>query len=84
MTNKEILKKQIIYRSMHRGSKEMDLLLGSFVKKHINKFDSKELHDLDRLLFIEDEILYKWYYDKNNTNLIPLNRVSILLKKFKL
>ena len=41
MINKEILKKQIIYRSMHRGSKEMDLLLGSFVKKHINKFDSK-------------------------------------------
>ena len=37
MTNKEILRKQIIYRSMHRGSKEMDLLLGYFVKKNIDK-----------------------------------------------
>ena len=36
MTNKEILKKQIIYRSMHRGFKEMDLLLGNFVKKYID------------------------------------------------
>ena len=27
MINKEILKKQIIYRSSHRGTKEMDLLL---------------------------------------------------------
>ena len=33
MANNEILKKQIIYRSTHRGTKEMDLLLGNFVKK---------------------------------------------------
>ena len=83
MINKEILKKQIIYRSMHRGSKEMDLLLGSFVKKHINKFDSKELHDLDRLLFIEDEILYKWYFENNYNKLIPKTSVSTMLKNFK-
>ena len=38
MTNKDILKKQIIYRSTHRGTKEMDLLLGNFTKKNINIF----------------------------------------------
>ena len=37
MINKKNLKKQIIYRSSHRGTKEMDLLLGSFVKKNIDK-----------------------------------------------
>ncbi len=83
MINKEILKKQIIYRSMHRGSKEMDLLLGSFVKKHINKFDTKELQDLDRLLFIEDEILHKWYFENNHNKLIPKTSVSTMLKNFK-
>jgi len=41
------LKKQIIYRSMHRGSKEMDLLLGNFVKRHINEFNDAELRDLE-------------------------------------
>ena len=51
--NKEILKKQIIYRSMHRGSKEMDLLLGAFVKKHVDRFNFNDLKDLERLLFIE-------------------------------
>ena len=45
MTNKEILKKQIIYRSTHRGSKEMDILLGNFVKKHIDKFNDEDLKD---------------------------------------
>ena len=46
MTNKEILKKQIIYRSNHRGVKEMDLLLGSFVKKYINNLQNDDLQDL--------------------------------------
>ena len=66
MINKEILKKQIIYRSSHRGTKEMDLLLGNFVKKHINNFSETELIDLKRLLYIEDEIIHDWYLKKNH------------------
>ena len=84
MTNKEILRKQIIYRSMHRGSKEMDLLLGNFVKKNINKLNNNELKDLEQLLFIEDEIIYKWYFEKNSDNAIPNTKVSMMLKNFKL
>ena len=52
MTNKKILKKQIIYRATRRGSKEMDLLLGNFVKKHIDELNATELKDLAKLLFI--------------------------------
>ena len=84
MANKEILKKQIIYRSMHRGTKEMDLLLGNFVKKYVNEFSITELKDLEQLLFIEDEIIYKWYFEKNSDNAIPNTKVSMMLKNFKL
>ena len=84
MKDKEILKKQIIYRSMHRGFKEMDLLLGNFVKKYINKFNDAELKDLEKLLFIEDEIIYKWYFEKKSDNSIPNTKVSAMLKNFKL
>ena len=84
MANNEILKKQIIYRSKHRGTKEMDLLLGNFVKKHINEFNSTELIDLEKLLFIEDEVIYKWYIEKNSDKLIPRTKVSMMLKNFKL
>ena len=84
MANKEILKKQIIYRSSHRGSKEMDILLGNFVKKHINDFNSDDLNDLEQILFIEDEILYRWYFDKKKNDVIPNNKVSEMLKKFRL
>ena len=46
MKDKKKLINQIIYRSSHRGSKEMDLLLGNFVKKYINVFGDKDLSDL--------------------------------------
>ena len=84
MTNKEILKKQIIYRATHRGTKEMDILLGNFVKKYIEKFNDNELDDLEKLLFIEDEIIYNWYFKKNFNNNISNTKVSLMLKNFKL
>jgi len=84
MTNKEILKKQIIYRSTHRGTKEMDLLLGKFVKKNINILNELELKDLQNLIVIEDEILSKWYFEKTDNKMIPVNKVSRMFKEFKL
>ena len=83
MKSVEILKKQIIYRSLHRGSKEMDLLLGNFTKKNINILNDSELNDLNNLLQINDEILKKWYFQKNHKKLIPINKVSLMFKKFK-
>ena len=84
MTNKEILKKQIIYRSTHRGSKEMDILLGNFVEKHIDNFNDDELKDVEQILFIEDEILYRWYFRKKASTKVRNNKVTEKLKKFKL
>ena len=69
---------------MHRGTKEMDLLLGSFVKKYIDVLDIIELKDLEKLLLIEDEIISKWYFKINSNDSIPNTKVSLMLKKFKL
>ena len=84
MKNNEILKKQIIYRSIHRGTKEMDILLGRFVRKNIDKLNEADLVNLNQLLVIEDEIIFKWYFEKNDEMKIPSNSVSDKLKKFKL
>jgi len=83
MTNKETLKKQIIYRSSHRGSKEMDILLGTFVKRYIEVFNDVDLKNLEELLSMEDEVLYHWYFKKKDNGNIPNNKVSEKLKKFK-
>ena len=62
----------------------MDLLLGRFVKKNINKLKESDLIDLINLLEVEDEILQKWIFNKNVKSLIPLNKISKMLKNFKL
>jgi len=84
MKNKDILKKKILYRSIHRGTKEMDLLLGNFVTKFINTLNESELYELKSLLEINDEILHKWYFNLDTKAAVPINSVSKKLKKYKL
>ena len=58
MNNKlEILRKKLIYRAGYRGTKEMDILLSTFVEKNINKFDEYLLSELDKFLSFEDNII---------------------------
>ena len=82
--NIDILKKKILYRSEHRGIKEMDLLLGNFVKKYVNSLSESELCELESLLNTDDEILYKWYLNQDVSTSIPVNYITKKLKKFKL
>jgi antitoxin CptB len=84
MTNKEILIKKIIYRSTHRGTKEMDMLLGNFVKVYINDLNELDLKHLEDLILLEDEIIYKSYLGNTKDNLLPTNKITDLLKKFKM
>ena len=84
MNSIDLLRKKILYRSEYRGIKEMELLLNSFVKKHINDFSIVELKQLDDLLNFDDDCLFKWYLNKKVEIKIPNNKVSKLLKNFKI
>ena len=84
MNSIDLLRKKILYRSEYRGTKEMELLLNSFVKKHISDFSIVELKQLDDLLNFDDDSLFKWYLNKKVEIKIPNNKVSKLLKNFKI
>jgi len=84
MNSIDLLRKKILYRSEYRGIKEMELLLNSFVKKHINDFSIVELKQLEDLLNFDDDSLFKWYLNKKVEIKIPNNKVSKLLKNFKI
>jgi antitoxin CptB len=81
--NIEELKKKIIYRSIYRGTKEMDTLLSAFTKKIINDLNNTELIDLSNLLEIDDENLYKFNQGLSTTVNIKKNKISKLFKEFK-
>ena len=85
MNNKlEIFKKKLIYRAGYRGTKEMDILLSSFVNKYINDFDENLLAQLEKFLDFEDEIILNYYNFNIIEKKIDENKVSKIFKKFKI
>jgi len=48
------------YRSWHRGTREMDLLMGSFADTHINTFTPAQLDQYEAILGLSDPDLYNW------------------------
>ena len=81
--NIDELKKKIVYRSNYRGTKEMDKLLGKFVKKYIDDLQEKDLIDLDKFLNIDDANLYNFYNGFETDFEIKKNNISLLFKNFK-
>ena len=84
MNKLDVIKRKIKYRSKYRGIKEMDLLLGNFVKRYIDVFNYNELLNLYEILEKDDNDIFNWYTDKKENINIPKNKVSDTLKKFKL
>jgi len=83
MINIDELKKKIIYRSNYRGTKEMDKLLGTFVKKYINDLSDEDLVKLEKLLDIDDSNLYNFLNGLETDVFIEKNNVTDLFKNFK-
>ena len=85
MTNKlEIFKKRLIYRASYRGTKEMDILLSSFVNKYINKLDEVSLVELEKFLNFEDEIIINFYNFNIIEKKIDENKNSKIFKDHKI
>jgi len=85
MTNKlEIFKKRLLYRALYRGTKEMDILLSSFVNKYINILDESTLVELENFLDFEDEIILNYYNYNIIEKKIDKNKISQLFKNHKI
>jgi antitoxin CptB len=84
MNKLENLKKKLIYRSSYRGTKEMDILLGTFVKKHIDIFSETDLQDLSKVLDLEDEVIYNFYNNNFTDSPLKENKILQLIKNFKI
>ena len=53
-------RKRLLWRATHRGIKEMDLILGGFVTRHLEGFSTPELAELERIMEIPDQELLAW------------------------
>ena len=80
----EIFKKKLLYRASYRGSKEMDILLSSFVKKYIDDLNEEQLNALEIFLKYDDETILNFYNYSIADNDIEKNIISEIFKKFKI
>jgi antitoxin CptB len=56
----DIERKRLKFRSWHRGTREMDLLLGRFADRHLAAFDADGLRVYAALLDRPDPDIYDW------------------------
>jgi len=53
-------RRRLRYRAWHRGTKEMDLVLGPFADAHLEGLGEPELDRLEALMDEDDTELLKW------------------------
>lgn len=53
-------RRRLMFRAWHRGTKEADLLIGGFVRRHIAAFTEAELDELEQVLELPDVDLADW------------------------
>lgn len=72
-------KRQAIFRATHRGTREMDILMGGFVEAEIASFSDAEMDQLEVLMQAPDWDIYKWV---TGTLPVPDNYNTELFKRW--
>ena len=63
----ENIRKKILFRSWHRGTKEMDLILGEFANNNVSDMDLEDLNKFQEFLNLSDTDLYKWIMTEDDS-----------------
>ena len=74
----ETRRKRLLWRATHRGIKEMDLILGGFVVKHLEAFSEADIAELERIMDIPDQEMLSWATKQAD---VPPDHASPLLTR---
>ena len=79
----ETTRKRLMFRSWHRGTREMDLLLGRFAERNLPTFSARQVELYEALLEYGDNDLYGWMTGRENPPAALDHDVMNLLVNFK-
>ncbi len=82
-SNKQNLINKIVYRAQYRGTKEMDILLTSFVNSIIKSLSVKDLEDLNNVINMNDEDILRIANAEIKNQDYKNNKIVELLINFK-
>lgn len=71
-------RKRIIWRATHRGTREMDIVMGKFVRDRVGQASEAELVELERILEIADQDLMSWLTEAAP---VPADQDSAMLQE---
>ncbi len=60
MDGLEIRRKRAFYRAHHRGTKELDLIIGRYAKERIPQMDEAQLALFEHFLSLQDPEIDRW------------------------
>ena len=63
----DVVRKRLLIRSWRRGTKELDLILGQFSDKNLNKLKLSELNLYEQFLSNDDYLIYNWLFSKEDS-----------------
>lgn len=79
----EIRRKRLRFRSWHRGTREMDLLVGSFADRHLDGFNRTQVARFEALLQQSDTDLYNWMTGREAPPAALDDEIMRLMRDFK-
>ena len=56
----DVRRRKILFRAWHRGTREMDLLMGRFADAALAGMSEAELDEFERLIDVPDPDLFGW------------------------
>lgn len=71
-------KKRLLFQTWHRGTREMDLLLGRFADATIEGWTDDEVDQMEAILTVPDPELYRWITEQAD---VPENHRSAVLSR---
>jgi len=73
-------RRRLLFRSWHRGIREMDLVLGRFADVNIAKLSEPELDEYELWLQIPDQQIFAWV---NGSQAVPAAIDSALFRRLR-
>ncbi len=73
-------RRRLLFRSWHRGIREMDLILGRFADAYIGELSDAELDDYERLIENPDPDLLNWV---TRTSATPADFDTAMLRRLR-
>jgi antitoxin CptB len=79
----ENIRRKLRFRSLRRGTKESDLVIGGFAEAHLRDLDEAQLADFEALLDENDQDVLSWVLDMKPPTAEFDTSVLAMLKNFK-